>query len=57
MNPAAGYLTSLEGAILKIESELGITPAARSRLKVEAASVEDTLDRLFRRARKEEESE
>ncbi len=54
MHPSAGFLIQLEQAIGKLENELGIGPAARSRLKLEAASTEDTLARLFARARREE---
>lgn len=54
MHPSAGFLIQLEQAIGRLEAELGIGPAARSRLKLEAASTEDTLARLFARARQEE---
>lgn len=50
MHPSAGFLVQLEQAIGKLETELGIGPASRSRLKLEAASTEDTLARLFARA-------
>lgn len=51
MAPAAAHLVALEGVLLKYETELGISPAARSRMKLEAASTEVTLDRLLRTAR------
>lgn len=52
-NPSSGYLMQLEDRLQRLEAELGITPAARSRMKFEAASTEATLDKLFRRARGE----
>ena len=53
MNPSSGFLMQLEDRLQKLESELAISPASRSRLKFEAVSTEETLDRLLRRARKE----
>jgi hypothetical protein len=55
MNPSAGYLVQLEGAMQKLEQSLGISPQARSRMKFEAASTSATLDRLLSRARREDE--
>jgi phage terminase small subunit len=54
MNPSAGYLLQLEGAMQKLEQSLGISPQARTRMKFEAASTEATLDRLLGRARGED---
>lgn len=51
MAPAAAHLIALEGLLLKFETELGISPAARSRMKLEAASTEVSLDKLLRSAR------
>lgn len=51
MAPAAAHLIAIEGVLLKYETELGISPAARSRMKLEAASTEVTLDKLLRTAR------
>jgi hypothetical protein len=53
LNPLARYLMDVEGALGRLETELGITPASRARLKLDEASATDVLDRLFQRARGE----
>jgi P27 family predicted phage terminase small subunit len=54
LNPLAKYMLDIEHALARLEAELGITPASRARLKLDEASASDVLDRLFRRARGEE---
>jgi hypothetical protein len=55
--PLAKYLLDLEGALARQEAALGIDPASRAKVRLETASTEDVLDRLFRRARGEEDEE
>jgi P27 family predicted phage terminase small subunit len=55
VNPSSGYLLGLEDRLQRLEGELGLSPAARSRLRFEEATTTATLDRLFCRARGEAE--
>jgi P27 family predicted phage terminase small subunit len=55
-NPLIGYLATLDAAICRTETEFGMTPAARQRLKVDPPKLErqeDEIDELrARRARR-----
>lgn len=53
LNPLVSYLAHLEGVIRSAETDFGMTPAARTRLKLdpEPADQEDTLAK--RRARRD----
>jgi P27 family predicted phage terminase small subunit len=41
VNPLADHMLKLEGAILRLENELGLTPMARARLGIEIRSARD----------------
>jgi len=49
LNPALDGLMKLEGAILRLENELGLTPSARLRLGITFADATNSLDDLARR--------
>lgn len=46
MNPAADAILKLEGAILRLENELGLTPSARLRLGITFADASNSLEKL-----------
>ena len=48
LNPLVAYLVHLEGVISRAETEFGMTPAARMRLKLDAEpqEEEDVVDQL-----------
>lgn len=46
MNPAADAILKLEGAILRLENELGLTPSARLRLGITFADATNSLEKL-----------
>lgn len=49
LNPALDGLMKLEGAILRLENELGLTPSARLRLGITFADASNSLDALARK--------
>lgn len=49
LNPALDGLMKLEGAILRLENELGLTPSARLRLGITFADATTSLDALARK--------
>jgi P27 family predicted phage terminase small subunit len=49
LNPALDGLMKLEGAILRLENELGLTPSARLRLGITFADATNSLDALARK--------
>ena len=49
LNPALDGLMKLEGAILRLENELGLTPSARLRLGITFADATNSLDALTRK--------
>jgi len=49
MNPAHDALMKMEGAILRLENELGLTPSARLRLGITFADATNSLDSLNER--------
>jgi P27 family predicted phage terminase small subunit len=49
LNPALDGLMKLEGAILRLENELGLTPSARLRLGITFADATNSLDALVRK--------
>jgi len=49
LNPALDGLMKLEGAILRLENELGLTPSARLRLGITFADATNSLDALAQR--------
>lgn len=49
LNPALDGLMKLEGVILRLENELGLTPSARLRLGITFADASNSLDALARR--------
>ncbi len=49
INPLADYVLKLEGAILRLESELGLTPASAARLAVGVSDARRSFDELNRR--------
>ena len=46
LNPALDGIMKLEGAILRLENELGLTPSARLRLGITFADASNSLDAL-----------
>jgi P27 family predicted phage terminase small subunit len=50
LNPLADYALKLEQAILRLETELGKTPLARSRLGIAVGQARLTLEEINRRA-------
>ena len=46
LNPALDGIMKLEGAILRLENELGLTPSARLRLGITFADATNSLDAL-----------
>lgn len=60
MNPAHDAMLKLEGAILRLENELGLTPSARLRLGITFAdattSLTELTDRLQDRATEDEDA-
>jgi len=51
LNPWAGIKTSAMDRILRISAEFGMTPSARSRLKVEMPTEEDEMKNILTRKR------
>ena len=55
VNPLAGHMLQLESAILRLENELGLTPAARARLGISIeekhAAATSFIDELAKRRR------
>jgi len=49
LNPALDGIMKLEGAILRLENELGLTPSARLRLGITFADATNSLDALARK--------
>lgn len=56
LNPLADYALKLEAAIVRLENELGLTPASRARLGIAVGQARLTLEELNRRAREGVES-
>ncbi|MGQ0669340.1 MAG: P27 family phage terminase small subunit [Actinomycetota bacterium] len=48
VNPLADYVLKLEGAILRLENELGLTPMARLRLGITYGDAVRSLEDLYR---------
>lgn len=46
VNPLAEHMLKLEGAILRLENELGLTPMARARLGLAVTEVGKTIEEL-----------
>lgn len=57
LNPALDGLMKLEGAILRLENELGLTPSARLRLGITFADATNSLDDLASRLRVQDEED
>lgn len=46
VNPLADYASKLEASILRLETELGLTPMARARLGITITDAVESLDRM-----------